>query len=234
MNKEKGLLCGLLLLLCLLCGCSQKGKISEKKEGKVELSSYGEHISVKDIKQKYDYSDDSIMPLYNVAPDEKFDFSFQSDLSEENTENIVTVHTEKSCQKESVVSIYCDVQKSDKGSEVIISPVEGVLLTETEEAEYLEQDNGVWGNAPMYYIAIHYDMESDTPKKLNTPKIIPFSIKKGIKAPEAKGVVDSTGRFKLAWDAVEGASEYRIYKLMAEEQMTGEKNEPIRGGGVRL
>lgn len=229
MNKEKGLLCGLLLLLCLLCGCSQKGKLSEKKEGKVELSSYGEHISVKDIKQKYDYSDDSIMPLYNVAPDEKFEFSFQSDLSEENMENIVTVHTEKSCQKESVVSIYRDVQKLDKGSEVIISPVQGVLLTETEEAEYLEQDNGVWGNAPMYYIAIHYDMESGTPRKLSTPKIIPFSIKKGIRAPEAKGVVDSTGRFKLAWDAVEGASEYRIYKLMAEEQMTGEKNEPIRG-----
>lgn len=228
-EKRRGMLCGLLCLLCLLCGCSEKGQKPEKTEGKAGLSSYGEHISVKDIKQKYDYSEDSIMPLYNVASDEKFDFSFSSDISEENAESIVSVHTEESCQKESEVSIYRTVEKVDQGSKVTISPVAGVLLTESEEAEYLEKDHGVWGNAPMYYIAIHYDMEADTPKKMKVPKIIPFTIKKGMKAPEAKGIVDATGRFKLKWDAIEGATEYRIYKLVAEEQMTGEKNEPVRG-----
>lgn len=228
-RKRKGMLCGLLVLLCLLCGCSESGQKSGKKTEKADLSSYGEQISVKDIKQRYDYSDDSMMPLYNVAADEKFDFSFLSDLSEENAEGIVSVHTEEHCRKESAVSIYREVEKADKGSIVTISPVAGVLLTESEEEKYLEQDTGVWGNAPMYYIAIHYDMESDTPKKLKTPKIIPFSIKKGSKAPEAKGVVDATGRFKLVWDAIEGAEEYRIYKLMADGQITGEKNEPIAG-----
>lgn len=228
-RKRRGILCGLLFLLCLLCGCSSKEQKTEKTEGKGELSSYGEHISVKDIKQKYDYSEDSIMPLYNVAADEEFDFTFQSDLSEENLEGIVSVHTEENCRKESAVSIYRDVKQEGKGSKVTISPVAGVLLTETEEEEYLERDNGVWGNAPMYYIAIHYDMESDTPQKIDLPKIIPFTIKKGMKAPEAKGIVDSTGRFKLKWDAIEGATEYRIYKLIAGDLITGEKNEPIQG-----
>lgn len=74
---------GMVFLLCLMCGCS--GKTEEKTEEN-ELSAYDEQITVKDIKQKYNYSDDSIMPLYNVALDEEFDFFFPYDLSENDTE----------------------------------------------------------------------------------------------------------------------------------------------------
>lgn len=231
-KRRRKLLYGLIFMLCFLWGCNGKAKDGEQAGGNREeagLSSYGEHISVKDIKEKYDYTDDGIMPLYNVAPDEEFDFSFPYDLSDRDTEDIVTVHTDENCQEESKVATYRSVEKTDKGSKVTVAPVAGVLLTEAEEEAYLEEDQGVWGNAPMYYIAIHYDMEADSPKKLEVPKIIPFTIKQGIKAPEAKGVVDSTGRFKLVWDEVEGATEYRIYKLVGEEQMTGEKNEPVNG-----
>lgn len=227
-GKQKRLMYGMVFLLCLMCGCSGK---TEEKTGENELSAYGEQITVKDIKQKYDYSDDSIMPLYNVASDEEFDFFFQCDLSEKDTEeDLVTVHTDENCLKESEVVTYCNVEKTDSGSKVSISPVAGVLLTETEEEDYIEENHGVWGNAPTYYIAIHYDMESGSPQKLEKPKVIPFTIKQEIKAPEAKGVVDSDGRFKLTWDAVEGATEYRIYKLVNDQgQSSGDENEPVNG-----
>ena len=40
-------------------------------------------------------------------------------------------------------------------------------------------ENGVetWGNASIYYIAVRYDSEAETPTKLDEPKIIPFTVK---------------------------------------------------------
>lgn len=217
----------IIVVLCLLCGCG-KTEPGELADG--ELSGYGASITVKDIKQKYNYADDSIMPLYNVATDEVFDFTFPYDLSgETDQEGIISVHTDENCREESEVVTYLNIEKTETGSKVTISPVAGVLTTESEDQEYLEKNKGVWGNAPMYYIAVNYDMEADSPKKLDTPKIIPFTVKQEVEAPAAEGAVDSTGRFKLKWSAVEGAEEYRIYKLVAGEQYTGEKNEPING-----
>jgi len=215
------------LALCLLCGCGEKQGAGNKQGG---LESYGANISVKDIKEKYQYQDNSVMPLYNVAPDEKFDFSFPCDLSDvSGSEQIVTVHTDESCSKESEVIVYHTVEKTENGSKVTVNPVAGVLTTESEEEAYMETDQGVWGNAPMYYLAIHYDMEADSMKKLETPQIIPFTVKHEVTAPQAKGVVSSDGRFKLSWDAVEGAEEYRVYKLVGSEQNAGDSNKPIMG-----
>lgn len=217
----------LALLLCFLCGC---GKNEAGKSETGQLASYGASITVKDVKEKYDYADDSIMPLYNVSPEESFDFTFRYDLSDLNAgEQAVTVHTDEKCSEESAVTVYHNVEKTETGSKVTVSPVAGVLTTETEDEEYLEMDKGVWGNAPIYYIAIHYDMEADSLKKLDVPKVIPFTIKQEVKAPEAKGIVDSDGRFKLTWNAVEGADEYRIYKLVGDGQSTGEENKPLDG-----
>lgn len=214
----------LLFLLGLLCGCGKDGN-EQVKSG--TLGAYGVSITVKDIKEKYDYSDDTIMPLYNVAPDETFDFAFSSDVTEET--EVVTVHTDEACSRESLVLIYHNMEKTENGTKVSISPIAGVLTTESEEEEYLETDKGVWGNAPMYYIAIHYDMESGTVKKLDVPKIVPFTVKQEVRAPEAKGIVDADGRFQLSWNAIEGADEYRIYRLVAGNEYTGEENKPLNG-----
>lgn len=213
-----------LFLLCLMCGC---GKDDNGQAQSGTLGGYGVNITVKDIKEKYSYSDDTIMPLYNVAPDETFDFTFSCDVTEET--EVVTVHTDEACSRESLVLIYHNMEKTENGTKVSVSPIAGVLTTESEEEEYLESDKGVWGNAPMYYIAIHYDMESGTVKKLDVPKIIPFTVKQEVRAPEAKGIVDADGRFKLSWSAVEGADEYRIYRLVAGNEYTGEENKPLNG-----
>ncbi|MCM1246574.1 MAG: hypothetical protein NC293_13105 [Roseburia sp.] len=215
------------LVFSLLCGCGQS---VPEQGGAKGLDSYGASITVKDIKEKYNYADNSIMPLYNVSPGETFDFSFSYDLSEaEDADRAVTVHTDESCSEESMISTYYNVEKTETGSKVSVSPVAGVLLTKTEDEEYIEEDKGVWGNAPMYYIAVHQDMESDSPKKLEKPRVIPFTVKQELEAPEAKGVVASDGRFKLTWNAVEGAKEYRIYKLIGNEQYTGDENKPVEG-----
>lgn len=211
-------------VLCLLGGC---GKNEGEQAQSGALDSYGANITIKDIKEKYDYSDDTIMPLYNVAPGEAFDFTFPYDITEED--DVVTVHTDEACGEESRVTTYHNAEKLENGTKVTISPVAGVLTTETEDEEYLKSNQGVWGNAPMYYIAIWYDMEADSVKKLDVPKIVPFTVKQEVKAPEVKGVVDTDGRFKLMWNPVEGAEEYRIYKLVGGGEHTGEQNEALNG-----
>ncbi len=227
MRKRIRMAAAAVLVLCLLCGCEGE---REKTPGEGELASYGASIAVKDIKEKYQYKDESIMPLYNVAPDEKFDFTFSSDLSGLGSlEEAVTVHTDESCSEASKVYVYYDTKKTEGGSKITVSPVAGVLTTESEEKEYLESDKGVWGNAPMYYIALWYDMEAGKPEKRETPKVIPFTVKHKVQAPEARGVVDADGRFKLSWSAVEGAKEYRVYKLVSGEQYAGDKNKPVNG-----
>ncbi len=226
-KTSKKIIVAMALVSCLLSGCGQ-GKPGDTQ---IEVEhAYGADITVKDIKARYQYQDNSVMPLYNVATDETFDFTFSSDLSDvSNEEPAVTVHTEKGCSKESEVTTYHIVEKTEKGSRVEVSPVAGVLTTESEDEEYLESNKGVWGNAPIYYIAIHYDMDADTPKKLESPEVIPFTVKHEVNAPEVKAVVGADGCFKLSWKPVEGAEEYRIYKLAGSEQYTGESNESVNG-----
>lgn len=227
--------CLVAALLATGCGESESGSNDSDKtktqEGTntVSVGKYGANITVADIKQQYDAEDTSVMPLYNVAEDEAFEFNFKADLEDEYIVDIVTVHADKECKEESIIYTYQSITPTESGSTVKITPVSGVLLNDTQEEEYLEEDKAIWGNAPIYYISINYDMEADTLVKLDNPIIIPFTVRQEVEVPNVKGVVDSTGRFKLTWDAVEGATEYRIYKLLDSSQWTGDSNEPVSG-----
>lgn len=189
-----------------------------------------DEISVSSIKAKYGAvsSDNAVAPLYNMAPDEAFDFKFKCNVSNVYCEeDFVSVHTHKSCNPESLIYTYADYEVTDDGGCVLtISPVSAVLANKTDKA------NGgldVWGNAPMYYIAIWYDMEAKELTKLDEPIIIPFTIKHEVPAPKVKGVVDSNGCFSLSWEAVFGADEYRVYRVSKSENSTGYRNDPIEG-----
>lgn len=228
---------GLLIAAILTTGCSGKAASKSTKEEETTQSAlngnvkqYGEIITIGDIKAKYSETDAYVMPLYNVEPDEEFEFNFKVNLEEEDiSSGIVTVHTDAACKEESAIYVYEEYTVTDSGSVLKVSPISGVLLNKTQEEAYFEEEKVVWGNAPMYYLAIHYDMEADTMTKLDTPIIIPFTVKQQVSAPNVRGVVDNTGRFKLVWDPVEGASEYRIYRLSDGEQWAGDKNEPVKG-----
>lgn len=245
MNQNiRRLMAGMCAAALILSGCSKgesSGKDSESGSGSSQvtgssLKNYGAEISVADIKQSFNSGNEGIMPLYNVAPGESFDFNFKFDLldadvdgelGEDNVWDMVTVHTDSACQPESMIYTLFDTN----GSVLTISPLTYVLSTKSEKKDMLENGVDSWGNASMYYIAIHYDMEADSPVKLESPQIIPFTVKHDIQAPNVKGKVDSTGRFKLTWDPVEGAESYNIYKLISQDgqQHTGDSNPPVNG-----
>src|SRR5574344_1900053 len=86
---------------------SAKENVSEKTYH--TMNDYGAQISVKDVKDKYNYQDETLMPLYNVEEDECFDFEISKSLASKIRNkydlDVVTVHTDSKCLKESEIHI---------------------------------------------------------------------------------------------------------------------------------
>lgn len=189
-------------------------------------------LTAADVKLKYaNTSYDTVQTLYNMAEDQVFDFTFKMNWLDLHISegDLVTFHTDSSCLEESRVSTYFDIVENEEGFTISYSPISALLETIYNEKDELENEHPVWGNAPVYYMAIRYDMEATQLTPLDTPKIIPFTIRHEVPAPEARGVVDSNGCFSLTWEPVEGAEEYRIYNLVDGSQWTGSSNEPVNG-----
>lgn len=170
----------------------------------VPMPSYGATVSVEDIKNAYGSTDNDIMPLYNIDP---------------------------RCLPESEIYAYGTMDYTESGgTRVNIAPISGPLATDAETDDMLENGVETWGNASIYYIAVRYDSEAETPTKLDEPKIIPFTVKHELPVPTLKGVVDPAGRFKLVWESVEGADSYNVYTYgNTDINRTGETNEPVAG-----
>lgn len=239
-KRMAGIISGTLALTLLLVGCSQnEGNISNPQSGgsgNGTMKNYGASISVADIKNAYNAANNSdIMPLYNVSPDESFDFNFKANWFEKgdglNAEDLVTVHTDPSCSEKSKLYTSEDFNLNENGgTKLTISPIGGVLTTDSEEYNTIEKDIEVWGNASMYYIAIWYNTEADDFVKLEKPIVIPFTINHELAIPTVKGVVDNTGRFKLTWNKVEGATGYNIYSYgNTDINSTGSVNKKVAG-----
>ncbi len=232
---KRGFLLATMMSVVLLFGCANASVPVDMTTGQTTANTantttgqvVSDIVTVSSIKAKYGAvsSDNAVAPLYNMAPDEAFDFKFKCNILNEYCEDdFVSVHTHKLCNPESLIYTYANYEEtSDGGCVLTISPISGVLETKTDDGK------SVWGSAPMYYIAIWYDMEAETLTKLEEPIIIPFTIKHQVQAPKVKGVVDSNGCFSLRWEAVPGADEYRVYTLSKTANRTGYNNEPIEG-----
>lgn len=248
MNKLKRFSALLCASLFFMTGCSGKENSSseetpdrsipsesskeETTEKPSEAKTYGATVSIEDIKKSYGVDDENtIMPLYNVSQTEEFTFNFNFSYLDANVDmfEFVTVHTDAECTDESAIYFYSDIDYDDDSTTVVISPMEPKLKTETQSHDYVYKDICTWGNAPIYYLAIRYDMTATEPVLLDEPIIIPFTVTNNVQAPNAKGVVDSDGRFKLEWDPVEGAEKYIVYKLVDSELRTGKNNHPMNG-----
>ena len=238
-KKITAILSSTLALTLLLAGCGNEKKnvLSENSVSSGgAVKNYGAAISVADIKKAHGASEnDDIMPLYNVAPDETFEFRFKSNWldSDENVKpwDLVSVHTDPACTEDS--KLYTsNLFDEDDPYKLKVSPIGGVLTTDSEDNATIEDKIEVWGNASMYYIALWCDPEAEGFAKLEKPTVIPFTVKHDLAIPTVKGVVDAAGRFKLVWDAVEGATGYNIYwygNVSPESHSTGEKNIPVPG-----
>lgn len=218
----------------LLGGCGDAaGDIIFTEEAVVSERGYAaaDGATVSDIKARYgdNENDGGLVPIYNVAPDEEFDFKFGFDFMEDydTDEDYVTVHTDKRCLKESKIYAYEEAEEAEDGCIITVRPMRAVLENKSDEEEYFENDCPVWGNAAVYYIAVWYDTEADYPKKLSEPVVIPFTVKHDVPAPEVRGAVDGQGRFSLQWEPVEGAEEYRIYTLTDGDIWTGDDNHAL-------
>lgn len=240
----------LLTMAATLTGCGNlkdggRRAIEEAMESKQEIEEVvpqkdekvsGEDLTIQDIKQKYSKTDtapeetEEIMPLYNVAQDQEFTFTFHFDYydAEEiySANNLVSIHTDSQCKEESIVWTYGNMDTDGEVTTVTQAPISAIL-----DNEYNDEhgEDGMWGNAPVYYIAIWYDTEANEPIKLDSPIVVPFTVKHEVQAPEVRGVVESNGCFHLEWKDIEGAEEYRIYQLVDGNQWTGDYNEPVRG-----
>ncbi len=202
-----------------------------------QISALGATVTAEDIKKAYGTDGATeVMPLYNVSETESFTFDFNFDYYDTDIDvsldlyDFVSIHTDSKCLEASSIYYTADITDNGDGTFTLtVGPMAPVLGTDSQDSDYVHEKIDSWGNAPMYYIALHYDTESTEPKKLDTPVVIPFTVKHEVDAPNVKGVVDEKGIFSLRWEPVEGAEKYIIYKLTEQGLSTGEDNHAIAG-----
>ncbi|WP_341347010.1 transglutaminase-like domain-containing protein [Paenibacillus sp. FSL H3-0469] len=184
--------------------------------------------TVYDLKQKYD-SDEAdhspgIMPMYNVEQDMEFIFRFNTDLGSEAIGKTLSVHTDIKALPESKVGTLEDSQLVDGKSVYSIKPLGfGVLPSDSLRATGASS----WGNAPVYYIRLNYDLDAKSPTLLKQPVIIPFTVKSDLPTPTLDADISPDGRLTLVWNEVPGAESYNIYS--ASHITMENTNEPLSG-----
>lgn len=184
--------------------------------------------TVYDLKQKYD-SDEAdhnpgIMPMYNVEQDMEFIFRFNTDLGSEAIGKTLSVHTDIKALPESKVGTLEDSQLIDGKSVYSIKPLGfGVLPSDSLRAT----GDSSWGNAPVYYIRLNYDLDAKSPTLLKQPVIIPFTVKSDLPTPTLQADISPDGRLTLVWNEVPGAESYKIYS--ASHITMENTNEPLSG-----
>ena len=222
----------------LVSGCTNKNDDNRltpeslPKSVSAEIQKLGATVTVEDIKNAYNYDDSkNIMPLYNVSPTENFEFCFNFDAFETdiNLYDFVSVHTDAQCEDASKIYYNAEMNVENGKTTLFVKPMSPVLATDSQDKDYVYEDIDSWGNAPMYYIAVHFDLEADSAKKLDKPVIIPFTVKQDADAPSIKGNVSADGRFSLNWEPVEGAEKYIVYNLIDDSLKTGVDNHAIDG-----
>ncbi|MGF7049347.1 hypothetical protein J2T13_003857 [Paenibacillus sp. DS2015] len=242
----------ILVIVFILSGCQGNNSDNQDKNQKqsetletLETSpALTSLTTVADLKKKYKEEEEKqyLTPMYNVNYNKVFTIKFNSniystnafphsehDLAELFTEDqvdrfnksIVTVHTDARCLYESEVSTEEEVKDPDASQSVLTVSSYDPVLTSFDSTRDKEKS---WGNAPIYYICIRYDLDAKTPTKLDNPIIIPFTIKSPLQSPNANYQIDAEGRYKLVWNKVKGAKKYNVYNVMSmhnEEKING-------------
>lgn len=195
-------------------------KITEESLEDTSLKGFNADITIEEIKAMYPESDDSdyIKPFYNVEQSTQFTFKFNSNVEPCFA---VTVHTDPSCNQDSMVYQINDGYRANDGVYVVVKPGSPVL-----ESASRPIDNYNWGFAPIYYLSINYDMDSNEVKKLDEPIIIPFTVKSDVSVPTVKAVINDVGEFGLQWNKIDDAVKYNIYEAFAVRDSSEAYNMP--------
>ena len=142
----------------------------------------------------------------------------------------MSVHTDGDVLESSSIAGTLGIVDKDGGSALTLKPPVGFIpLGSKADTEVYDKINqGSWGNAPIYYIRINYDISSATPKKLAKPMIVPFTVKSEVAVPNLKYELSQGGVLKLVWSKVEGAEKYNIYNVANLGDLSG-SNEEVSG-----
>jgi len=214
----------LILLSTVLAGCGTKSQSPGSNVSKGNKISKG--MSIGDIKKKYKTDTTTgIMPIYNVAYNKEFTFTFNSDLGEIDTASIISVYTDIKCLEESKVLTHAWPEDKDGKTSISIKPSAGFMPLTTSADN--NKEGGYWGGAPIYYIKISYDFNSKDVKKLDKAIIVPFTVKSDLPVPNLTEEISKDGKLKLTWDKVDGAQKYNIYN--ATQMNLDKDNKPLSG-----
>ena len=202
MRKKLSFILIAVLMVSTFTGC--KGLFQKDKDTNMQNPT----IKVSEIKKVHNVSavsdQNSLSPFWNVDQGTKFTLHFNSKVEPALA---VSVHTDPKCEMNSRVgqlnSAFID---SEGGVDVVVKPGLAVLN------EDKEQSNAFWGYAPIYYLRINYDRFSSEVKKLDTPIIVPFTVRANMSTPTLYGKIDNNGQFYLTWTKVDNATSYEIYE----------------------
>lgn len=210
-HKNKLWIPGIAILITIVFIIGGMGNTQEKTNGETESKSESENVeavvkdsnfkTIQDLKDYYNYKNNILSPIYNVSQEGEFEVRFKTIKT--LPENAVGVYTNKECNDESKIETVVSIEKSGEGQKVVIKPYAKILSKSTDVG---------WGNAPIYFIKLDYDLNSDSISKLNEPLIIPFKTENIVEAPILKYTISENGIFKLNWSRVNNATSYRIYK----------------------
>lgn len=210
-HKNKFWIPGIAILITIVFIIGGMGNTQEKTNNETESKSESENVeavvkdsnfkTIQDLKDYYNYKNNILSPIYNVSQEGEFEVRFKT--TKTLPENAVGVYTNKECNDESKIETVVSIEKSGEGQKIVIKPYAKILSKSTDVG---------WGNAPIYFIKLDYDLNSDSISKLNEPLIIPFKTENIVEAPILKYTISENGIFKLNWSRVNNATSYRIYK----------------------
>lgn len=210
-HKNKFWIPGIAILIIIVFIIGGMSNTQEKTNNETESKSESENVeavvkdsnfkTIQDLKDYYNYKNNILSPIYNVSQEGEFELKFKT--TKTLPENAVGVYTNKECNDESKIETVVSIEKSGEGQKVVIKPYAKILSKSTDVG---------WGNAPIYFIKLDYDLDSDSISKLNEPLIIPFKTENIVEAPILKYTISENGIFKLNWSRVNNATSYRIYK----------------------
>lgn len=210
-HKNKFWIPGIAILITIVFIIGGMSNTQEKTNNETESKSESENVeavvkdsnfkTIQDLKDYYNYKNNILSPIYNVSQEGEFEVRFKT--TKTLPENAVGVYTNKECNDESKIETVVSIEKSGEGQKIVIKPYAKILSKSTDVG---------WGNAPIYFIKLDYDLNSDSISKLNEPLIIPFKTENIVEAPILKYTISENGIFKLNWSRVNNATSYRIYK----------------------
>ena len=189
-------------------------------EAVVENIDDSKTISIADFKKMHTSSRGESLelnvqtPIYNIYPTQPFTVHFKT---KEKLDPIkaVTVHLSADCNPESQIDTLNYGYVLSDGVDIVISPssvIGGAKLASIDRLGNNSPNNeGIWGYANTYYLAINYDTESDKTIELSKKIVIPFTVRQDVATPFARANVNADGKLIIEWTPVEDAESYRIY-----------------------